>query len=211
MFEYFTHLTLALGIVPLTVFFAKRKKGSVETYYFLPFIILLALSTVYEFVFTLLLKLNVNFWFSFYLLLEFYTLSYFFLKLSANKILWYTFSVAYLFLFSVLYLYRNDYNELVLDGYLSVFTFVTILIYSIFLFLKIADRLEHGNLVKAHLFYYVGGMLLYLAGTLFLFIMSDIIYLKSHKDFQDFWLLNVLFSFIFRVLIIIGIWKDHKI
>lgn len=211
MFQYFTHITLALGMVPLAVFLARRKKQSIESYYFLPFIVLLALSTVYELVFTLLFKRNVNFWFSFYLLLEFYTLSYFFLKLSANKTLWTVFSVAYLLLFGALYLYRNDSNELVLDGYLSAFTFVTILTYSITWFLKIIHQLTDTSLVKNHLFYYIGGMLIYLTGTLFLFLMGNMIYLESRSDFQDFWFLNVLFSFLFRVLIIIGIWKDRKI
>jgi hypothetical protein len=211
MLQYFTHLTLALGIAPLAVFLARRSKVSVETYYFLPFIVLLALSTLYEFVFTLLLKRNVNFWFSFYLLLEFYALSYFFLKLSANKIWVYFFSLVYLCVFAVLYWYRNDSNELFFDGYLSVFTFVAMLTYSISWFLGMVNRQAREKRIRSPLFYYIGGMLIYLAGTIFLFIMSGIIYIKSHNDFQHLWLLNILFSFIFRILIVIGIWKDHKI
>lgn len=211
MFQYFTHLTLALGMFPLAFFWEGRKKQSIETYYFLPFIILLALSTVYELVFTLLLKRNVNFWFSFYLLLEFYALSYFFLRLSINKRVWVVFSIGFLVLFGTLYFHRNDYNELTLDGYLSAFTFVTILTYSTIWFLKTVRQPEGKSLVTSALFYYIGGMLFYATGTLFLFLMGGIIYKNSRSDFQDFWFLNVLFSFIFRVLIIIGIWKDRKI
>ncbi|MFT3794873.1 hypothetical protein [Flavobacterium sp.] len=182
-----------------------------ETFYFFPFILLLALSTVYELVFTLLLQRNVNFWFSFYLLLEFYTLSYFFLKLLGHKILWTIFSTAYLVLFAALYFFRNDHNELVLDGYLSAFTLVCMLVYSIMWLLKIVQQPTEKSLGGNPLFYYIGGMLLYLTGTLFLFLMGHVIYLKSRSDFQYFWLLNVGFSFLFRILIIIGIWKDRKI
>ena len=209
MFQYFTHFTLLIGIVPIIIFWVNKKKLNPETYYFLPFIVLLTVSTIYEFVGTLLLRINVNYWFWIYLFLEFYALSYFFFKLSINKTLSWLFAGCYLLSYIVLTVLRDDSNDLLLDGYLSTFSFVTFLSFSTLWFRNLFKNLSYSRLFDNNLFYFLVGIMVYFAGTIFLFIFSDIIYSGQKENFPDFWMLNVLFSFIFRILIIIGIWKSR--
>lgn len=195
----------------MAVFLRGRKWVSLETHFIFPYILLLCLATIYEFVFTLLLQVNVNFWFSFYLLLEFGAIAYFFCRLLHFMKLWYGLSLFYLIFFALLHFQRNENNELILDGYLSTVTFVTTVSLATFWFVSSLKGLTHGRFVSTHVFLYAGSILVYLASTLFLFLFGGLIYNENHNDFTDFWLLNVLFSFISRIIISIAIWRDHKI
>jgi len=210
MLQYFSYLTLFIGIVPIIIFWIYRSRLHIEAYYFLPFITLLACSTLYEFVGTLILKVDVTPWFWIYLLLEFYTLTYFFVRLSINRNLAWIFAIFFGMLYIVLAFFRNSRNDLLYEGYLSTFSFVTFLCFVVLWFRKLFEKLSYPNLLDNHLFYFVVGIMVYFAGTIFLFLLSDVIYNDQKESFPGFWMLNVLFSFIFRVLIIIGIWKSRK-
>lgn len=209
MFQYFTHFTLILGIFPIIFFWSNKRRLNAETYYFLPFIVLLAISTIYEFVGTLILKINVISWFWIYLFLEFATLSYFFYKLSVSKILSWFFVSLFGPLYIILTVIRNTGNELVMEGYLSAFSFVAFLSFIVLWFKDLFKKLSYPSLLDNNLFYFIVGIMVYFAGTIFLFLLSDVIYSDQKESFPEFWLLNVLFSFIFRVLILIGLWKSR--
>jgi hypothetical protein len=209
MFQYFTHFTLILGIVPIIIFWVNRRKLNAETYYFLPFIIVLEIATIYEFAGTLVLKLNVTSWFWIYLFLEFFSLSYFFYRLSISKILSWFFICLFGLLYLTLTVIRNTGNELLMEGYLSTFSFITFLTFIVLWFKDLFKKLSYPSLLSNNLFYFIVGIMVYFAGTIFLFLLSDVIYSDQRKNFPAFWMLNVLFSFIFRILIIIGLWKSR--
>lgn len=211
MLQYFAYLTLFIGIIPIILFWIYRYKFNIGAYHFLPFIILLACSTLYEFVGTLILEVDVTSWFWIYLLLEFYTLSYFFYKLSINRHLSFFFACAFMVLYLILTGLLNYRNALLLEGYLSTFSFITFLFFVVLWFRNLFKELSYPNLLDNNLFYFVIGIMFYFAGTIFLFLLSDFIYNNQKESFSSFWMLNVLFSFIFRIFIIIGIWKSRKI
>lgn len=210
MLQYFPYLTLIIGIIPILLFWKERKKINTEAYYFLPFIILLAVATIYEYIGTLILKMDVTSWFWIYLLLEFYTLSYFFYKLSINKRLSLFFAFAFLVLYLILANSLKPHNALLLEGYLSTFSFIAFLFFIFIWFRNLFKELTYPNLFDNNLFYFIIGIMFYFAGTIFLFLLSDYLYKNQKESFTALWMLNVLFSFIFRILIIIGIWKSRK-
>jgi hypothetical protein len=209
MFQHFLYLTLFIGVIPLVLYWRHRKKLNVETYYFLPFTILLAVSSLYESIGTLLLKVNVTYWFWFYLLLEFSALSFFFLKLSTNRTLTWLSTGLFGLLYITLSLFHNNSNALILEGYLSTFSFITFFSFIVIWFRNAFADLSYPNLLENGLFYFFVGIMVYFAGTIFLFLLSDVIYSSHKQSFQAFWMLNVLFSFIFRILIIVGVWKSR--
>jgi len=209
MFQYFTHFTLLLGIFPIIIFWINRSKLNTETYYFFPFIALLAIATIYEFVGTLVLKINVTYWFWIYLFLEFSALSYFFFKLRINRRLSWMYSALFLLLYIALTVFHDNDNDLLLEGYLSTFSFITFLSFVALWFRDLFKKLSHPNLLDNNLFFFIVGIMVYFVGTIFLFLLSDVIFNNQNKSFSSFWMLNVLFSFIFRILIIIGLWKSR--
>ena len=209
MFQYFTHFTLTLGIIPIILVWINRRKLNAETYYFFPFIVLLAIATLYELVGTLVLKINVTNWFWIYLFLEFSALSYFFFKLSIYRPLSWIYSTLFVILYIILTVLRDNNNDLMLEGYLSTFSFITFLSFIALWFRDLFKKLSYPSLLNNNLFYFIVGIMVYFAGTIFLFLLSDVIFNNQNKSFSSFWMLNVLFSFIFRILIITGLWKSR--
>lgn len=209
MFEIFIYLTLFIGLIPLVIFFFNRKKVSNETYYFLPFVILIAVSSVYEFFGTMVYKIDVNLWFWVYLLLEFVTISYFFYRFSVNKKTVKIFALCYLLLYLILSLNRHGDNNLLLEGYLSAFSFVAFIVFSTLWFRKLFTDLSSESLLKNDLFYFISGIMIYFTGTIILFVFSDVLYIDNRESFSDFWMVNVYFSFLFRIIIIMGVWKSR--
>ncbi|RZJ71716.1 hypothetical protein [Flavobacterium sp.] len=209
MFQWFTYFTLALGFLPMAIFVFGKRRVSLETRFVFPYIILLSVASAYEFVFSLWLLYNVNLWFSSYLLLEFLTISYFFCRLLRSWKLWCGVALAYVVFFLLLHFQRRENNELVLDGYLSAVTFVATVVLATAWFVRSMKELAYGYLVKDYVFLYVGAILVYLAGTLFLFLFSGLIYDQNHDAFIELWWLNILFSFISRIVFSVAVWRDR--
>lgn len=206
MFQYFTHFTLFLGLIPLVLYLKNKKLISVETFAVFPFIVLLALSSLYEFVFSYLLEIKPNYWFRFYLLLEFFALVYFYHSILPVRKKAILFSVAYLLLYGYFLVHWNVQVSYQQDSYLSLVEFLMIFLFSIAWFKSLFNSNQLIKLTESSLFYFVTGFFLYFSGTLFLFLMSNLLFKKEAVDSSDFWRLNVVLSFVLRILLIVGIW-----
>lgn len=195
----------------MVLYLKNNKLRSVEIFSVFPFVVLLALSSLYEFVFSYLLEIKPNYWFRFYLILEFFTLAYFYLSILHARKRIILFSTVYILLYGYFLIHWNLEVSYQQDSYLSLVEFLMVFLFSITWFRSLFKSNQLIKLTQSSLFYFVTGFFLYFSGTLFLFLMSNLLFKKESIDSPDFWRLNVVLSFVLRILLIIGIWiKPQK-
>ena len=204
--------TNIIGVFPLLLYFAKKKTFAKEADYLLPMVWLAAIGCFYEIGITLLLGISPKYWFRFYTLLEFCVIFYFYSKLFAGKYkyLLRIFGISFLILFLVSLLFWNDSGiNLAIDSYLSSFETIFVFLFSFLWFRELFSNLHIKSLWESPAFYTIAGLILYFSGTLFLFLLSDVIYKNEKIHFQEYWMLNVALTLVFRILLIISVWKGQ--
>ena len=202
------YVVMFLGIIPsIFVLLKQNKIKSIRAFY--PMIFLVSFGSIYEYVFTFILQIDSKYWFRFYDLISFIFISYYFKSILGKENYKYIYitNVIYLIFYFFLFIFWNTKTSLHTSSYLSALQTVFILIFSILWFIDSFKNLEHDSLLKKPHFYFVSGLVLYYSGTIFLFLMSSVIFEKERAFILEYWMLNIFFNFIFRVLLLVGIWK----
>lgn len=209
MYLYFCLLSIFLGFLPLSFYFIVRNKLNRDISLILPYLVLAFFSSFYELIFTICLKINASVWFKIYTSLEFFVLIHYFYKLLQGryKQLYYFFSLLYLTCFGFIVFQGKIGNFMDGDSYLqvieSVFVITVVLLWMKYAFIN----LQEDSLLKFPHFYFISGLLFYFSGTLFLYLLGNLILQEGAEDFANFWLLNLFFNIFLKILILIGIWK----
>ncbi len=212
MAAYLVFFALFLGLVPLSLFILYRNESGPETRYILPFVVLIAVASIYELVFSILLQINVLLWFKIYSLLEFYTLYYLFYRLHNGKYrtIFYFFALTVCLFYLFLLFVPHDWKVLEADSYMALIDTFFVYFFAILWFRNIFVQLEIDSLWNQSAFYFISGLLLYFAGTFFLFLLSDIMYLSDQIIVGNYWIINIMLTILLRILITIGIWKAKR-
>lgn len=210
MYSILFYIALFIGIVPLLILLSKKRAFDTR-HPIIPFIWLTALATVYEFVGTGLLKLNTSYWFQTYSFLEFLTLYYFFYRL-----LEYHYPMIYRVLFTVSmffcvisFIFWNEtdkFTSLAINK-TNITLFVLISFY--LWFRNLFNRADIINLWRYDIFYFVSAFFMYYFSTFLLFLLGKFVF-DSSIYAKDYWVVNVLATFILRILLITGVWKMKK-
>ena len=203
-------ITLLLGIVPVIhTLLLKNKRNSIGP--IKPFLYLTAFSSIYEIIFTFLLKKDVKIWFTAYDIVEFLLIFYFFFKLNFPKyrILLYIFLALSVISFipNFFVIHKSIHHFLNVQAFSSGVITVFVFIMTFLWFRDIFKKMEIPSLWKTPEFYYISGLFIYHSTTFFLFLLSDVILNIDAEKFMDYWLLNIIATFILRTLLIIGVWK----
>lgn len=205
-------VALLLGPLPLLLFKIRQKKMAQETLPMEPYLWLVALSSFYEFFGTTLLNLNSEIWFRTFILLEFLCLLYYFFHLLGKKpkLLFLAFFVVFSIGFVWLLFLWNTIDNFAGDSYLSIIVTLFIYTFSFLWFKDLFTNLKLKSLWDCSAFYFISGLLLYFSGTLFLFLMSATLFKYDMASFQKYWNLNIAFSFLIRLLLLLGVWKGQQ-
>ena len=210
MYKLILYATLAIGIIPLLICFLKAKKIKSHNNYFLPFIILTGIASIYEFIGTFSLNINSSYWFIIYDFLQFIVLFYFFNKVLEKKYksILYSFIILFVATFLLSLYYWSHKNALISFSINSIMaTFFVFVI--IFIWLKNEFyKLEIPILYKNAKFIFISGFLIYYASTIFLFIAANFIFKNGDLKFNNYWFLNIIATFILRIFLIIGTWRE---
>lgn len=216
MYTVVFYIALFIGFIPLLLLFLKGKAFDWGNFA-VPFIWLTGIASAYEFIGTGLLKINTAYWFQSYTLLSSVTLFYFFSRLfkpyykTAFKVSLILFMVIY----CISFFYWNEQSKLIPLSINITFTSPFVLIFSIVWFknqftklenLNPFEKIEMPNLWQSDAFYFVSGLAIYYSTTFSLFLLSSFIF-NSKLYSNDFWFVNVLATLIFRIFLIIGVWK----
>lgn len=179
---------------------------------FAPFLYLMFFGSSYELFVTKLLMVDSSIWFKVYSIAEFFILLLVFDKLLNAKLrkLFICLGVAFLLVLTILFGTGNFSGFLEGDAYINTFTSLLVVLSAISWFVNSMAKFQHENLLNHPHFYFIGGLLLYFCGTYFLFLFGEKLFFSSEKNLLNYWYINLLFGFILRVNLIIGIWKEWK-
>lgn len=207
-------LTLLLGLVPLLLlFFRLSALNRVIVKGIIPMAGLIFFASCYESFASLLLHINPSVWFRVYLLLDFMAIYYFFktVFLQKFKIIFILFAILYALVWVGLWLIWNPVNSIATDAYLTLIESVFVYTFAVFWFKDLFNKAIVESLWHTPTFYFICGLIFYFSGTIFLFLLSGSMLKHSEVSFEKYWLVNVVISFILRLLLSIGIWKSQKL
>jgi hypothetical protein len=207
--ETFIHLAYASAATPIILyFFLRRFQHGVKC--LVPYFWLSFFGAFYEFIITDRLHVNSTIWFKSYSLLEFLCLYYFFRCLLERRsaIILNSFLASFIAVFIFLQICWLKSGEEKTDSYLAVLETLFAYVGSFIWFRSIFLNMDLTTLWDSAVFYFISGFILYLSGTLFLFLMSD--FVLTTEESGKHWIINVVLSILLNFVIIIGIWKGHQ-
>lgn len=169
---------------------------------------LVGFASFYELLFSHFLKVNVEIWFKVYSILDFFLIVLIF-KGQENKprkyFFWF-FIFIYLFVYIFLTFFTSEIHFLKQDSFLNLIMIFFIVSYYIVWFYKYFKALEVNTLLEIPFFYFISGLLLYYAGIIVLSLLSELI-MNSELSLYDYWMVNISLLILFRILLIVSIWK----
>lgn len=201
----FFYTTLFIGLCPLLILLYKRK-ATLFSHPFVPFLVLTAVATVYEYVGSIVLKINTAYWSQVYSLLEILALYYFFYQLfkaTHKKTLW-SFFILMLAVYLTTLINYTTVDKWLYKSINTVPITVFVLYFSFMWIKNLFQKMEVEHLHKHPDFYFVSGIAIYYASTFFYFFMIDGLIADSPSLFYNFWWVNVIATFIMRSFLIIG-------
>ncbi|AWA30450.1 hypothetical protein HYN48_10330 [Flavobacterium magnum] len=195
-------------------YYLRRKKvvGFGPTFIF-PFILIILLSDIYE-IFAAIYRIPSAVHYKVYTFTEFYVLLWYFYQLNQRRLKWLYVTAAALFVLLFTYFcigFEWNFTESMrTDAYLSAFATVAVYVFAIQWFTGIFKDIPETSLLKIPDFYFVSGIIIYLFGPIFLFLLSSQLIDADHEGFRDTWLINIAFNIILRLFLMAGIWKLRK-
>lgn len=211
MYLYIALVSIFLGFVPLSFYLLMKSKLNTTLKPIVPFLFLSFFASFYEFIFTFLLKIDVAAWFKIYTLIEFFVLVHYFYKVLEGRYKWIFYVFASLFLVCFAFIAVEGKLIIFMDGdsYLqvveSVFVITCVILWMKYAFINLAE----DSLLKYPQFYFISGLLVYFSGTLFLFMLGNVILKNEREYFLDYWMVNLFFNIFFKIVLLIGIWKGR--
>lgn len=216
MYTVASYIALFLGFIPLLLLFLQGRVSD-RNHPVVPFVWLTAIASGYELIGTILLKTNTAYWFQLYSLLSFLSLHYFFSRLLKPfyKTVFRVSLILFIIIYCISFFYWGEDSKLVPSSINRTFISAFVLIFSIVWFknqftklenLNPFEKIEMPNLWQSDAFYFVSGLAVYYSTTFSLFLLSSFIF-NSKLYSNDFWFVNVLATLIFRIFLIIGVWK----
>lgn len=205
------YISIILGFVPILLFFSFKGKFANSNFIgILPFIWMVGIASFYELIFSYYLKVSVEIWFKIYALLEFILIARLFYgqKNRPSRYFFWIFTFLYLLVFTFFLLKSQEIHFLKKDSFLNLLMTFFIITYATIWFYKNFKLMENKSLLELPFFYFLSGLILYYSGIIVLSLLSESI-IKSPLDIYDYWIVNICFLILFRILLIASIWKGR--
>ncbi|AWI26623.1 hypothetical protein [Flavobacterium pallidum] len=194
-------------------YLSRKKKIGFGTPLIFNFLLIILLSDIYE-IFAMTYSIPSAVHYKVYTFTEFYVLLWYFFQLNRCRIKGLYILSGILFFLLFIYVcigFGWDFSESMLtDSYLSAFATIAIYIFSIHWFTGVFKDLPETSLLKLPDFYFVSGIIMYLFGPIFLFLLSSQLINADNEGFKDYWLINIVINIILRLFLMFGIWKIRK-
>ncbi len=200
--------TILYGIIPYVYYsLIKDRENLLKSIY--PFLVIVFIASIYEFIFPILFKTSIKYWFLVYKTLAFISLNYFyFLELDKkHKFLFVFFSVIFLLFVILTFSAWNNVFYMEISSYFNALQTIIILTFSSLWFIKSFKELEMKSLLESPVFFIIAGLIISYCGTVFLFLLAELLYNIDKSSFQEYWMLNIILNLLLRTLLIFGIWK----
>lgn len=201
------YLAFAVGFLPVLLTIGVQKPVSDDIKALRPYAWLVLLGTLYELIITVWLRINHDLWWRVYSLLDFCTASYFFYVALPKKYSTLVKVVGLSFVAIVIVITAVAGLGLESESYVAVPQALLTFLYVFIWFRDLFNRAAEKVIWQLPSFYFVAGSTIYMAATLFLFILIPIIWKNKIMPWSDAWLLNVVAVLFFRLMLTLGIWK----
>lgn len=210
MYQVLFFIALLIGIIPFLLLLAQQRVLNI-TEPVIPFIWLTAIATLYEFFGSVILKINTSYWWQLYSLLEFLTLYYFFYKIfrPSYKRTLLVFIILLCITYIISFMFWDENNKFVSKAINKIPITLFVFLFSFKWFKDLFKKMEVLNPWQKSNFYFVSGISIYYSSTLFLFLLSNYFF-KSTTYMYDYWLVNIIATFVLRLSLIIGVWKMKR-
>jgi hypothetical protein len=211
MREAFGIFVVLLGVFPIAIYYLIKANRNEVLCAIFPFLWVVCIASLYEFFGTLIMRWDSKYWFIVYKVLAFFALHYFFYTVLKKKIkaLFVVFIVLFLLLFLYYLVCLSQLDFFTINSYFNALQTIIVLTFSILWIRRIFITLEVDSLVNTPNFYFISGLVIYYAGTVFLFLLSNLIFKTYKSEFQDYWFLVFVLNLVVRTLLILGIWKTR--
>lgn len=147
--------------------------------------------------------------FMIYALFEFLTICFYFKHIfnPSYRLFFKVSTTAFIILYSYFIYTWNLDDCLKTDSYLSLFeTFFVIICTFLWFKNNFVDNEKTSFLDGPH-FYFVFGFVFYFSLAIVLFLLTDYLAKRGYEAFWDYYVYNFFFCAIWRILLIIGVWK----
>lgn len=200
--------TILYGLIPLIYYNIYGKKTLlIKSIY--PFLVVVFIASLYEFFGSLILKKSLENWYLIYTTLAFFSLHYFFYTIlnKKHKSFFVLFILIFIFFIILTFNYWNNIFFMEINAYFNTLQTIIVLTFSALWFVKTFKELELKSLVDSPIFLIISGLIITYCGTVFLFLLAELLYKIDKSSFQDYWMLNIILNLLLRTTLIIGIWK----
>ncbi|MGG5578127.1 hypothetical protein ACPDHL_12405 [Myroides sp. C15-4] len=209
IYQVLVYIALTLGLIPLILgLFCKDRVFTKQYRGYLPLIGLMALASGYELVCSYFLKINNDYWFQIYTLFEFLVIFYFFKFIFNQRLSRYL--VVYLSLFLLVYLYTFWFvfpvDVLKSKSIGKIGVSVLVFAGTFYWLGQLFSRRSVVRLYNTPAFYFIVGLFMYYLNTIFFFVLVPHVY-SLNLYLYDYWIVNVIATLFFRIMIILGVWK----
>jgi len=214
MHEILLYITFFSGLVPFCfyVFIIYKREGLHNLKPAVPFIWLTLIGSLYEPIVTIAMGKDSMYWFRVYNVAEFLCLYYFFRNVVQKKYLLLFGSFFFFFILSSLMVVILDVGQLRVESIYAPFIFLFVLTFSALWFRDTSrNDMLLAKFAKSNLIF-ICGFLLYYSGTLFFYLLSEVILVDSKTiGYYDYWLVNIIATLILKIFLIGGVWSGKKI
>lgn len=214
MHEILLYITFISGLVPFCfyVFIIYDRGGPHNLKPAVPFLWLTLIGSLYEPIITIGMGQDSMYWFRVYNVAEFLCLYYFFKHVIHKRYLLLFGSFFLFFMLSSLIIVILDVGQLRVESIYAPFIFIFVLTFSTLWFRDTSrNDLLLAKFAKSNVVF-ICGFLLYYAGTLFFYLLSEVILVDSKSiSYHDYWLVNIIATLILKLFLIVGVWSGEKI
>ena len=206
------HILNSLAILQLPLFLLVKKGKNFPVKAITPFMYLVTFGAIYETVVSYIFFITTMYWFYVYVLLEYLAIAYFFYHIlskkyrNLNKII----SSIFVLLFFIFLFEINEKNDFQIQSYFSLYETLMVWLFSYFWIRDLFKDFERENSILNYpTFYFIIGFLVYLSGTIILFLLIQYIEKTSGMSKPKLWNLNLFFLVVLRLINYKAIWMGR--
>ncbi len=213
MYNILLYLTFLSGMLPFILYVTLKCTTGVckKVKPALPFLLLTAIGSLYEPIFTLALHIDSNYWFKTYNVLEFSCLVYLYYNLLGRKY-WGLFLI-FILIFTIvtikIILFQT--SQLAIESFYAPFIFLFVITCSSLWLRKVFADQTLPQLSKNPFIFFVLAFIFYYTTTLLFYLLSEVILVdKKIMSYQNYWLVNIIMTLIFKIILTKGVWNWRK-
>lgn len=209
MSVYLIYLYLIFGIVPFILLVWNFFRKNIQAYHIFPMTCLIFFASLFEY-YVLNYGYTTAVFSRIYMVLEFIAIFFFFSFYSKHKILRWLFLVSFIIVYLVNLAMWKGEETMHGDAYLVFIETLFVIVFSFLWFRNVFIHDHEMKYLESSHFYFISGLIIYFSGAFCLLLLSDYILKNMQSEYESYININLTFNLIFRILLLLSIWKNQR-